>query len=135
MTCEGCSSCRGKVSGSRVVLDTNFLLIPHENKVDIFVEIQKSLGKVEFIIPEPVMKELYLISGKNTGAKVALELLEKQEFTVIGSEYSADNAVIDIAREYGAYVASMDAKVRKRARGSYLKTICLRRKKQVVVDE
>ncbi|MBR9681740.1 MAG: hypothetical protein GOV00_02990 [Candidatus Altiarchaeota archaeon] len=132
MKCTGCS---GEDRVKKVVLDTNFLLIPHENKLDIFSEIKKLLGSVEFLIPEPVIKELHLISSKNAGAKVALEMLEGKIFSVVGSEYDADDAVISVARDHMAYVASMDAKVRKRTRESYLKLITLRGKDRIIVED
>ena len=119
----------------RVVLDTNFLLIPYENKLDVFAEIRKLLGEVEFMIPEPVIRELHLIAGKNTGAKVALELLEGRQFTAVGSDCSADEAVVGIAEEYGAYVASMDAKVRRRARGKNLKLVTLRGGDRIILRD
>lgn len=124
-------TCGGQI---RVVFDTNFLMIPHENKIDVFLEIQKVLGTVDFLIPEPVVNELKLLSEKNTGAKVALGIMERKLFEVVSSKCSADDAVLDIAKERGAYVATMDAKLRQRVRDSELPLITLRNKKYIVVE-
>ena len=131
MKCGSCKDCRENL---HVVFDTNFLLIPVENKVDVFDQIRRKLGKLVFVVPGPVLKELELKAKHENKFKIALELLGHQDFQVVESGYGADDSVISVARELRAYVATMDGKLRERVRDSYLKLITLRGKDKIEAE-
>ena len=68
----------------KIILDTNFLLIPSQSKVDIFAEIDKiCMFKYELCIVDKTIDELNNIIEKQKGkhkaaAKLALQLIKSK---------------------------------------------------------
>lgn len=117
-----------------VVLDANFLMVPHELKVDVLGDVRELLGRVKWVVPSPVLHELKTMAkGGKVAAQVGLEMLEQINYRVVESDLSADKAVVDVAKREGGYVASVDAEVRKGAREGGLKLITLMGKQQLKV--
>ena len=102
----------------RILLDTNFLMIPVQFGVDIFKEIERILPvKYELVTISPVVEELKQISsGRNRdsrAARVALQLIEQKSIKVLPTkEKEADKALLGLAKD-SVIVATSDRELRK----------------------
>ena len=73
----------------RIILDTNFLLIPAQFKVDIFSEIQRIADfKYQLYILDKTITELKKIQKEQRGkhkraAKLGLDLIKKKKVKII----------------------------------------------------
>jgi len=121
-----------------VILDTNFLLLPVQFKIDIFSEISDLLEeKVEFIVFDSTLKELSEISkskGKDgTAARVALKLLEEGNIRIIkGQSKNVDNDIISYCKQNkNTLVATNDATLRKKLKRIGVRVIFLRGRKKL----
>ena len=123
----------------KIILDTNFLLLPANLKVDIFEEIEKIMDeKHELVTIEPVLRELRgLARGKGkdaVAAKVGLQLLKKKKVKVLDTgEWDADKAILKIAEKENTIVCTLDADLRKKILKIGRKIIYLRAKKHLVL--
>ena len=57
-----------------VLLDSNFLLVPVQFKIDVYEEIRNLLGNPQFIILAEIFNELYLKLHRERQQKFRLEL-------------------------------------------------------------
>jgi len=118
----------------KIILDTNFLTLPHQFNVDIFEEIDRIMEEdYELITLNPVIEELKKITksrGKDAvAAKIALELIERKDVKIINTnEKKVDNAIVVIA-DKDTIVATNDRELRQRLKHKSIKTIYLRNKK------
>ncbi|VVB51061.1 Ribonuclease VapC9 [uncultured archaeon] len=101
---------------SKVIIDTNGLMIPGQFGIDIFSELQQ-LGFFSYIVPSASVKELEKIvstgRGKDrTAAKIALSLLDR--CTIIDRNGYADDIIIDLAVGMDAAVLTNDTELKKR---------------------
>jgi len=101
---------------SKVIIDTNGLMIPGQFGIDIFSELQQ-LGFFSYIVPSASVKELEKIvstgRGKDrTAAKIALSLLDR--CTIIDRNGYADDIIIDLAVGMDAAVLTNDIELKKR---------------------
>ncbi|MFZ3169254.1 MAG: DNA-binding protein [Candidatus Methanoperedens sp.] len=101
---------------SKVIIDTNGLMIPGQFGIDIFSELQQ-LGFFSYIVPSASVKELEKIvstgrSKDRTAAKIALSLLDR--CTIIDKNGYADDIIIDLAVGMDAAVLTNDIELKKR---------------------
>jgi uncharacterized protein len=101
---------------SKVIIDTNGLMIPGQFGIDIFSELQQ-LGFFSYIVPNASVKELEKIVSTGCGkdriaAKIALSLLDR--CTVIDKNGYADDIIIDLAVGMDAAVLTNDTELKKR---------------------
>jgi rRNA-processing protein FCF1 len=109
----------------KVILDSNFLMIPFQFNLDIFQEIEFLLQKkVDFIVPSAVKSELTGISSRGgegaAEASLALQLASRcrvVEVTLDTSE-TVDDAIVKASQKLGAVVATTDIALKKRLRES-----------------
>ena len=123
-----------KRKGPTVLLDTNFLFVPRDFKIDIFEEIKRLIGNnAQCLITRTVIHELEGLRA-NAGPSFAREVefarklaekCEKIEDEIIHGE-DADDSIIRIASEEGYVVATNDVELRKRLRDSKVPIIFLR---------
>lgn len=135
----------------RIILDTNFLLIPARFRVDIFSEIEKTVNfKYELIILDKSLDELKNIVLKpkkglkgadKEAVRIALSLVDAQlsnkKLNIIPSKTKhVDDAIIGIAGEDSAntVVATQDMGLKKRLRGLGIRIITLRQKKYLTIE-
>ena len=124
-----------------IILDTNFLLIPAQFKVDIFSEIGRICHfSYELAVLDKTVDELNKIVKEQKGrdkeaAKLALQLLKKKGLKIVPTESqeSADEILIDMSGR-GTIIASQDIAVRKAVKKKLAKVIFLRNKKYLVVE-
>ena len=101
---------------SKVIIDTNGLMIPGQFGIDIFSELEQ-LGFYSFIVPNATVKELEKIMATGRGkdksaAKMALSLLDR--CTIIDKNGYGEKKIIDMAISMDAAVLTNDAELKKR---------------------
>lgn len=116
----------------KVVLDTSFIVACGQRKRDYLREIERTMGKVKFIVPSPVLRELEIL--KKGYVTLGRKILEMHGYEVEECRGGADDCVLEVARRRGARVASFDAKLKRRAREMGLKVIVVRKGAYVMED-
>ena len=121
--------------GIPVVLDTNFLLLPFQHRVDIFREIERLLEEPHyFVIVKQTLDELKELAKRqrtdSPAARAALALAEKKEFLVEGSlKGDADKAIVQFCSTHsGAVVCTKDKKLQDKVRAVGARVISSRDK-------
>lgn len=115
----------------QVVLDTNFLLLPLQFKINIFKQIEEIIeAPHEFVVPSGVVGELKVIArgrGRDgSAARFALKLLESGKARRVPSTGNVDDWIVDYAAKEGAAVATNDMLLRNRLKKAGVKMIALR---------
>lgn len=128
----------------KIYLDTNFLMIPAQFKVDIFEELKRICPfQYEIHILEESLKELEKIKNEQKGkdrdaSKLTIQLINqklKQKSLNI-TPFSKDIAVDDILVELSGFetlVATQDKELKKRIEAKGGKLIVLRNKKYLEI--
>lgn len=124
------------------MLDTNFLLIPGQFKVDIVNEINKICHfPYTLHILDVTKAELENIIAKQSGkarqvAKLAFQLVERCHFGIIKTETykKADQALLDFA-DKSWVVATQDKALKQKLREKGIACIILRQKKYLQLVE
>jgi len=126
----------------RVIIDTNFLLIPVQFKVDIFTEIDRICNfKYELAIIDKTIDELNSIIENQRGkdkeaAKLALSLLKHKDINIIHTKQSdkiVDDLIVDEAEKGEIVVATNDKELKHRLMARNAQIIVLRQKKHLVM--
>ncbi len=145
-THERSSGVPERSSVTKIILDTNFLLIPAQFGVDIFSEIKRICDfPYELCIIGGTIEELKSIQqdseqkGKNKrAAKMGLQLLKMQKHRVIDVEaQTVDYAIIDYCTNHeNCIVATQDIALRKKLKElrPKMKFITLRSRKFLKVE-
>ncbi len=128
---------------TKIIIDTNFLLIPAQFNVDIFSELKRICDfRYEMCIMEGTIAELEKIQKDESqkgsdkrAAKMALSLLKKQEYKIIKSGIEhVDDAILDYCEKHECAVATQDALLKKRLKEQGSKIIILRSRKFLKVE-
>ena len=121
----------------KVAIDTNMLTAILEFKIDVFEEITKKLGKIEFLILEQTIEELEKI--KNTKGKekkkagFALKVLEKKKWRLEKiPNKNCDDALLELSEK--AIVATNDKELKKRIKEKGGEILFIRQKKFIEFD-
>jgi hypothetical protein len=125
----------------KILLDTNFLLIPYQFKVDIFTQIDRiSMFKYKLFVLDKTIEELKKIveeqKGKNKeAAKIALKLISIKNMRVIKtkSDKKTDDIILDIASKDDFIVATQDKDLKRRLINQGIIIIVLRQKKKLAI--
>lgn len=124
----------------KVLLDTNFLMIPGQFKVDIYEQLRE-LGAAELYATHMSVEELEKLAtgrGKNAAnARIALMLLKREGVRIMpsGKTKDADEAIRRIARREGMAVCTADRRLKLELRKRGIKVISLRQKKYLGFEE
>jgi rRNA-processing protein FCF1 len=123
-----------------VFLDTNFLLVPLQFKLDIFSELERLMDyQLEITTGTPIITELKKIT-KNKGkkgmaAKFALKLIdvnkEHGKIKVLKGTMPADDWIVEHAKESGAIICTNDILLKKRLFGIKARVISLKSKSSI----
>ena len=121
----------------KILLDTNFLLIPYRFKVDIFTQIDKiSTFKYGLFVLDKTVEELKNIIEKQRGkdrdaAKIALKLIELKNIGIIktNGDGKTDDAILNMASKEGFVVATQDKDLKRRLINHGVSIIVLKQKK------
>ncbi len=125
---------------TKLLVDTNFLLIPLRFKVDIFEESQNAVNDlVDFYVSSRVLDEIVFLKGKSKNKFVRqLTLVEKmaEDCTVIqdDSKTLVDESLINLASKEGMVIGTTDAELRQNARKAGVKVVYLRQKSHLILD-
>ncbi len=144
-----------KSKNSVVVIDSNFILLPFQFKIDYFNEIRLKLeGKLNFIIFQQILNELEAKKRRESKATKFVKFLEsgliylernKEKYDIeiredIKRDYeTTDNflikRVIELKEESNnTYLATNDSELRKKAHKQRINTIFLRQKKFLSIE-
>ncbi|MBU1199241.1 MAG: hypothetical protein KKF46_04390 [Nanoarchaeota archaeon] len=124
-----------------VIIDTNFLLIPGQFKVDIFTQINDLVMEPhEMCIVDRTIGELNKLTvvGKEKdrfAAKLALVLTIQKNLKTLrsfGSNKSVDDIIVKKS-DCNTFIATQDKALRQRVREKGAKIIGLRQKKYLVI--
>lgn len=120
----------------RVLLDTNFLLVPFQFGIDIFAELERLLDvEYEVLVPTPVVRELEQLSkvgGREArDARSALELVKGLKVLEMGGD--ADTALLASASG-GTVICTNDKLLRERVRQKRAPVIHMRQRKYLALD-
>lgn len=126
----------------KVILDTNFLLIPVQFKVDIFTEIDRIISEqYELCVMSTTIDELNKVIEKSKGkdkeaAKMALKLIEHKKLVKINSEETyVDNAIREIVNKEDYVVATQDKGLKQSLQEEGIPIIILRQKRYLQLVE
>ena len=111
-------------------MDTNALLMPFEMKINLDMSLHELLGDVRCVVPGPLIGELKNLDHKFS--KAALMLARRYE--VIQTNFSGDDAVLDVALSTKGYILTNDKELRGRARKQRIPVIYLRSGTHLVID-
>ena len=115
----------------KIILDTNFLMIPYQFKVDIFEEMNRIIEeKHELVTLNSVIEELKRLTkskGKDSvAAKIGLELIKRKRIKIIKTkEKKTDDAILKLA-DKNTIVATNDRLLIQRLKNRNIKIIYLR---------
>jgi len=107
----------------KIVVDTNFLLMPYEYGIDLPGELMRIIhGPITLIISSGTKNELETLAGRNgrraTAARFVLQnmalIRSKFPVEVVPSKGAVDNWIINFARINGVTVATNDVPLRKK---------------------
>jgi len=138
---DGAPSLRNKhpsSQGTNVLLDTNFLLLPFQRRIDIFEEIPKLIGRtVTFLVLPQILQELQWIELKGSekekrAARSSFELIDLhciivENMSHPAPEMDADNALLRYSAKTGAFVATNDRELRHELKKQGSRVIFLRK--------
>ncbi len=117
----------------KVVMDTNFLMIPSQFRIDIQGEIQRILDvKYEIFVPDRVLSELRSLEKHGKGrvkeaARLALKLAQGFKVIRIGAQDS-DKAILSIV-DRDTVVCTSDRELKKAVLSRGGKVIFLKQKR------
>jgi uncharacterized protein len=111
-----------------ILLDTNFLLMPHQFGINVDIQLERLLQEPHyFAICEPVMEEVRKIAlghgKKGVAARVGIKWAEKANMKVIAkaetgseSDFADDWIVAFCEKNPGTIVCTNDYELRKRVK-------------------
>jgi len=114
-----------------IILDANFLLLPHKKKIDIFTQIPELVNvKHEVVTLESVFKEVESLSKGASddafGAKTALKLVSANNIRIIESKKPADDAIIEYCKGgKDVVVCTNDRELKRKLKAMGVETISL----------
>ncbi len=123
----------------KIILDSNFLFIPIQFKIDIFENITSLLNqRFEPILLSTTYQELQGMIQKGPStlrkqATMALKLAEKCHVVDVekSREETNDDVILRVATLWKSPVATNDRELRKRLRDRYIPVIFLRGKRRL----
>jgi len=125
----------------RILIDTNFLMIPYKFKIDIFSEFGRICNfNFRLHIFKQTMEELSNIIEKQSGsdkkaAKFALKLIQMKDIGIINSAAgSADEAMLKHSHKLDV-IATQDRILKKKLLAKGMSVIILRQKKYLQLIE
>ena len=125
----------------KILLDTNFLLVPYKFRVDIFTQINRIMHfQYKIFVLDKSIEELKNIimgqKGKNRdAAKVALKLIAIKNIGIIKAESDkkTDEVIVELSRKDNYIVATQDKDLKRSLINHGIEVIVLRQKKILVL--
>ena len=125
----------------KILLDTNFLLIPYQFRMDIFTQIDRIMHfPYKIFVLDKSVEELKKIveeqKGKNKdAAKIALKLIAIKNISIVKTKGSkrTDDVIVELSSENSYIVATQDKDLKRRLINHRIEVIVLRQKKILVL--
>ncbi|MDD5337562.1 MAG: hypothetical protein PHS02_03710 [Candidatus ainarchaeum sp.] len=121
-----------------VILDTNFLLIPHQFRIDIVGELEKLIeGPHQLAVSDAIIGELRGLAkshGKEgAAARVALEGIRKGAIKIMeGREQDADRWIVDYcSKNPGTVVCTNDVALRRELKKFHVRIVVMRTRTRI----
>ncbi len=114
-----------------VILDTNFLLVPFQFKINVLKELDYLIEvSHRFVISSRTIDELKKLSEstgkKGAAARVALKMVEGNRIDIIKNDMKVDDWIVEYAKEHNAIVCTNDAPLRKRLKPHGIKVAAVK---------
>ncbi|MBU0585926.1 hypothetical protein KJ780_00270 [Candidatus Micrarchaeota archaeon] len=116
-----------------VILDTNFLLVPHQFKINVLAALERIIeGPHELIVSTPIINEVEAISKskgkKGAAARVALVAIERKKIRCVESEeQDADSWILNYCSEHrDSVVCTNDIDLRQMLKKLRIRVISMR---------
>lgn len=125
---------------TKILCDTNFLLIPLRFGVDVFNEADETLNDLtEFFVSSRVLDEINLLreGAKPSFEKELLFALKMAELCVLICDESVtqvDDSLVQLAKNNKMVLGTTDSELRKKAREEGVRVIYLRQRRYLVLD-
>lgn len=122
-----------KSSRVMVLLDTNFLTLPQQFKIDIVEEIKYKIPNAELATIEPVVEELKKIPA----GRVGLRMIERGLIKILPTNVdtkNTDGALLKCAMENKAVVCTNDRELRKVLKKNNVPVMYLRGRKKLEME-
>ena len=125
----------------KILLDTNFLMICFQFRVDIFTELDRVCNfDFKLFVLDKTIEELEKIVGEQKGknkeaAKIALKLIAIKKINIIKtkSNRKTDDVIRDIAAKDNYIVATQDKDLKRRLVNQGNSVIILKQKQKLAV--
>lgn len=124
----------------KLLLDTNFLMIPGQFGVDIISEFDRLFGRYEIIVPSFVLEELDRIEKSLRGrdriaVRIAREIVGRSKIVEFDlGDRDVDEALLELARRIKGIICTNDKELRKKARRENIPVVLLRQEKYLYLD-
>ncbi|MCI0504407.1 nucleotide-binding protein [Candidatus Micrarchaeota archaeon] len=122
----------------QVILDTNFLFLPFQFKIDILRELDYLIEPSHrYVISSKTISELKKI-GKKIGkdgmaARLALKLVEanRSQIDIVESSQHVDDWIVEYSKANRAIACTNDSDLRKRLRALDIKVVTMKSKSKL----
>jgi len=126
----------------KIILDSNFLLVPTQFKIDIFEGIMNLLNQnYESIVLSTTMDELQSIAESGAPklrkqAEMALEIAGKCGLANVDRKHSEtnDDVIVRVAGQMKCLVATNDSELKKRLRNISIPVVYVRQKSRLELE-
>jgi len=126
----------------KIILDSNFLFVPAQFKLDIFEGIMNLLNQnYESIVLSTTIDELRSIMERGAPklrkqAEMALKLAEKCDLVNVDRKprETNDDVIIRVAKQMKCLVATNDSELRKRLRNISVPVVYVRQKSRLELE-
>jgi rRNA-processing protein FCF1 len=116
---------------TKVVFDTNALLMPFQFKINLDKELQRLLGSFEAFVPSSVLEELKRTKPERL-AKAAMALASK--YKVFKTEEKGDAAILSVAERLKAVVVTNDKELGSKLKALKLPVVSLRSRTRLILS-
>jgi len=130
----------------KILLDTSFILLSFQLNLDFINELKATLGNVEICIYDKVLEEIKRISSERSQRGVIAKityyyiqnLINNKKIKYIckeNEETTVDVLLLKEAIENDAFIATVDMRLRRKAKKENIRTIYIRKtKKRIEID-
>lgn len=116
---------------TKVVLDTNALMMPFQFNINLDSELERLLGPFEGIVPSSVLEELDGMKPERL-AKAAKALASK--YKLFDTDEKGDAAVLSVAKRLRAVVVTNDKQLGTKLKALKLPVVSLRSRTRLVLS-